>query len=306
VSEFAGRIVVVGTGYVGLTAGACLASLGHRVPCADVDEAKVERLRDGQINIREPGLAEMIAETMPAGRLSFVVRAATALDELEREGALMEVLFVCVPTRIGQALLSPGPGWDGSCLPKDTSALLQLSASVDFEFRLLRAMIETNTRQSQRIVEKIRLAVAGRRTGSLARKRITLLGLAFTAGTSDLRDPPSPSPPCCARPAPSCRLRPRCPRRGRGAGCGSADRRRRPVRGREGRRRSRRPHRMAEFRELDWRRLTGVVRRPLVLDTRKPRRPRHPAPRGLRVDRARRAPRLPAPDASVGGTGRGC
>jgi UDPglucose 6-dehydrogenase len=93
--------------------------------------------------------------------------------------------------RIGQAYLSPGPGWGGSCLPKDTSALLQLSDSVDFEFRLLRAAIETNTRQSRRIVEKIQAAVTGKRNGSLTRKRIALLGLTFKAGTSDLRDSPA-------------------------------------------------------------------------------------------------------------------
>jgi len=101
VSEFARRIVVVGTGYVGLTTGACLASLGHRVVCADVDEAKVSRLRAGQIDIREPGLAEMVVETMAAGRLSFVVGARTALDELQGEGTPVEVLFVCVPTPMG-------------------------------------------------------------------------------------------------------------------------------------------------------------------------------------------------------------
>ncbi|HEY1573251.1 MAG TPA: UDP-glucose 6-dehydrogenase, partial [Pseudonocardiaceae bacterium] len=48
---FARRIVVIGTGYVGLTTGACLASLGHRVVCADVDEAKVDRLRHGRVDI---------------------------------------------------------------------------------------------------------------------------------------------------------------------------------------------------------------------------------------------------------------
>jgi UDPglucose 6-dehydrogenase len=61
VSDFARRIVVVGTGYVGLTTGACLASLGHRVVCADVDPAKVERLRAGELDIREPGLGTLVA-----------------------------------------------------------------------------------------------------------------------------------------------------------------------------------------------------------------------------------------------------
>ncbi|HKN96118.1 MAG TPA: UDP-glucose 6-dehydrogenase, partial [Pseudonocardiaceae bacterium] len=48
---FARRIVVIGTGYVGLTTGACLASLGHRVVCADVDAAKITRLRQGVVDI---------------------------------------------------------------------------------------------------------------------------------------------------------------------------------------------------------------------------------------------------------------
>jgi UDPglucose 6-dehydrogenase len=93
--------------------------------------------------------------------------------------------------RIGQAFLSPGPGWGGSCLPKDTHALLQVADSVDFEFRLLRATIDTNTRQFQRMVDKIRTAVTGKRTGSLSRKRIALFGLTFKAGTDDLRDSPA-------------------------------------------------------------------------------------------------------------------
>jgi hypothetical protein len=90
----------VGTGYVGLTTGACLASLGHRV-CADVDEAKAERLRAGQISIREDGLADLVREGVAAGRLSFVVGAAAALKELEADGAPVEVMFLCVPTPMG-------------------------------------------------------------------------------------------------------------------------------------------------------------------------------------------------------------
>ena len=100
-SEFARRITVVGTGYVGLTTGACLASLGHRVVCADVDQAKIERLRAGHIDIREPGLAELVSETVAAGRLSFVVGARAGLEELSREGTPAEVLFTCVPTPMG-------------------------------------------------------------------------------------------------------------------------------------------------------------------------------------------------------------
>jgi UDPglucose 6-dehydrogenase len=93
--------------------------------------------------------------------------------------------------RIGQAFLSPGPGWGGSCLPKDTHAMLEVADAADFEFRLLRATIETNTRQRQRMVDKIRLAVTHSRTGSLTRKRLALFGLTFKAGTDDVRDSPA-------------------------------------------------------------------------------------------------------------------
>jgi UDPglucose 6-dehydrogenase len=340
---FVRRIAVVGTGYVGLTTGACLASLGHRVVCADVDEVKIEKLRLGEIGIREDRLAELVVEGMAAGRLSFVVGASAALAELAAEGEPVEVMFLCVPTpmgvggvadlaaveavleetraalppgsvvvnkstvpvgtalrtsellgrddigvvsnpeflregtavhdflnpdrvvvgsaqqdaaervaalyarlgaptvltdaasaemikysancflamklsyvnaiaelcerldadiadvtegigydkRIGQSFLAPGPGWGGSCLPKDTHALLQVADSADFEFRLLRATIDTNTRQQQRMVDKIRTMVTGKRSGSLSRRRLALFGLTFKAGTDDLRDSPA-------------------------------------------------------------------------------------------------------------------
>jgi UDPglucose 6-dehydrogenase len=89
--------------------------------------------------------------------------------------------------RIGQSFLKPGPGWGGSCLPKDTHALMQISDAAGFDFPLLTASLETNQRQSARMVDKIRAAVGGH----LADKRIGLLGLTFKAGTDDLRDSPA-------------------------------------------------------------------------------------------------------------------
>ncbi|MGD9527586.1 MAG: UDP-glucose 6-dehydrogenase, partial [Pseudonocardia sp.] len=77
---FARRIAVVGTGYVGLTTGACLASLGHTVVCADIDEAKVARLSHGEVDVLEPGLGKLVSEGLAAGRLSFVVGAPAALQ----------------------------------------------------------------------------------------------------------------------------------------------------------------------------------------------------------------------------------
>jgi UDPglucose 6-dehydrogenase len=91
---FVRRIAVVGTGYVGLTTGACLASLGHRVVCADVDADKIKRLGCGEVDILEPGLAGLVNEGLAAGRLSFVVGAAEAVGDAE-------VVFLCLPTPMG-------------------------------------------------------------------------------------------------------------------------------------------------------------------------------------------------------------
>src|SRR5437870_6877084 len=85
------RIAIIGTGYVGLTTGACFAHLGHQVVCADVVEDKVERLSRGEIPIRESGLAELVREGLDGGRLSFVVGAATAALDCE-------FAYLCVPT----------------------------------------------------------------------------------------------------------------------------------------------------------------------------------------------------------------
>ncbi|WP_091628737.1 UDP-glucose dehydrogenase family protein [Amycolatopsis saalfeldensis] len=328
----AARIVVVGTGYVGLTTGACLASLGHRVTCVDVDEAKIARLSAGRVDILEPGLADLVVRGIGTGRLSFVVGARAAVAEADG-------VFLCVPTpmgaggsadlraveavaneigdvlpsgcalitkstvpvgtskriramlgradvpvvsnpeflregtavadflgpdrivvgsddlaaarwvgdlygdlaapvvvsdaasaelvkyaancflamklsyvnsiaelcerlgadidlvtegmgydrRIGRSFLKPGPGWGGSCLPKDTSALVKVAESVKYDFRMLTSAIDENIAQRDRIVAKI----AGACGGSLAGARIGLLGLAFKAGTNDLRDSPA-------------------------------------------------------------------------------------------------------------------
>ena len=88
------KIAVIGTGYVGLTTGACFAHMGHRVVCADIDPAKVESLRRGVIPIVELGLQELVEEGIAGGRLSFVLGAANAAADCE-------IAFLCVPTPQG-------------------------------------------------------------------------------------------------------------------------------------------------------------------------------------------------------------
>ncbi|HTE37622.1 MAG TPA: 2-dehydropantoate 2-reductase N-terminal domain-containing protein, partial [Reyranella sp.] len=65
------RIAMIGSGYVGLVSGACFAQFGHDVVCVDKDAGKIDRLRQGEIPIYEPGLDRMVADNLKAGRLAF-------------------------------------------------------------------------------------------------------------------------------------------------------------------------------------------------------------------------------------------
>ena len=88
------KIAVIGTGYVGLTTGACFAHMGHQVVCADIDPVKIESLRRGVIPIVELGLQELVEEGIAEGRLSFVLGAEIAAADCE-------IAFLCVPTPQG-------------------------------------------------------------------------------------------------------------------------------------------------------------------------------------------------------------
>ncbi len=85
------RIAVIGTGYVGLVSGACLADFGNQVTCVDTDRNKIERLRKGEIPIYEPGLEEVVARTVEAGRLCFTDGGADAVRA-------NDVIFIAVGT----------------------------------------------------------------------------------------------------------------------------------------------------------------------------------------------------------------
>lgn len=85
------RLGVVGTGYVGLTTGACFAHIGHHVVCGDIDQRKVDLLNDGHIPIVEDGLKQIVQDARSAGRLEFVLGAAAAAADAD-------IVFLCVPT----------------------------------------------------------------------------------------------------------------------------------------------------------------------------------------------------------------
>ena len=326
------KMAVIGTGYVGLTTGACFAHLGHDVVCADIDAAKVDMLNAGQIPILEPGLDEIVSDAVKAGKLRFVLGAAVAAagcefaylcvptpqgddgradltyveqaareiaphlpseaivvnkstvpvgsthvveramqrpdvsvvsnPEFLREGsavhdfmhpdrivigtedrsAAMRVsslflgvsapLIVTDPAsaetikyaansflatkisfvnaiaavceaggadvndvvlgmgsdpRIGDRFLQPGPGWGGSCFPKDTRALVRIAEDAGYQFNLLRGVIDVNEEQFERIADKVQAQVGGELSGVT----VAVLGLTFKANTDDLRDSPA-------------------------------------------------------------------------------------------------------------------
>jgi len=93
------KITIFGTGYVGLVTGACLADVGHHVLCMDVDHGKIEKLKNGQIPIYEPGLESIVKHTVEAGRLSFT----TDTEEAVGHGTLQFIAVGTPPDEDGSA-----------------------------------------------------------------------------------------------------------------------------------------------------------------------------------------------------------
>src|SRR3984957_10837035 len=334
------RIAMVGTGYVGLVSGACLSDFGHEVVCIDNDQTKIDALRRAEIPIYEPGLSEIVANNLSAGRLSFTADLAAGLrgaqaifiavgtptapgeeradlsfvfevarqianhlngyvvivtkstvpvgtgDEIERivaqaspsarlsvvsnpeflrEGTAikdfklpdrivigvedeearhvmsdiyrplylnqgpvmftgrrtaelikyaansflaMKVTFIneisnlCeevgadvqevargigLDNRIGPKFLNAGPGFGGSCFPKDMLALAKIARDARAPLRLIETVIDINEKRQSAMAGKIIRACGG----SLERKTIAVLGLTFKPNTDDMRSAPS-------------------------------------------------------------------------------------------------------------------
>jgi UDPglucose 6-dehydrogenase len=139
--------------------------------------------------ITDPASAETIkyaANAFLATKISYI-NAVAAICEGVGADIHDVVLGLGFDKRIGDAFLKPGPGWGGSCLPKDTSALIKIGEQVGYDFDLLRGVIVVNEQQYERVVQKI-VNAAG---GILKGKTIGVWGLTFKANTGDLRDSPA-------------------------------------------------------------------------------------------------------------------
>lgn len=335
------KITMIGTGYVGLVTGTCLAEFGHHVTCIDKDTGKIDQLLGGRIPIYEPGLDTLVAKNVSEKRLRFTTSLADSIPDTEavfiavgtptsrrgdgyadltyifdaakeiavhlkgytvivdkstvpvgtarqveriirqtnpdadfdvasnpeflREGAAIndfmrpdrvvigvqterarivlqeiykplylldtpivsttietaeltkyaanaflavkisfinEIANICeavdadisalakaigMDGRIGSKFLHPGPGYGGSCFPKDTLALMRIVQEHGESMRVVEAAVEANAAQKARMIKKIRDMLNGSVTG----KTIAILGLTFKPETDDMREAPS-------------------------------------------------------------------------------------------------------------------
>lgn len=144
---------------------------------------------EAPVIITDAASAEMIkyaCNAFLAAKLSFVNGIAALCERLGAD--ITEVVQgVGSDPRIGAQFLSPGPGWGGSCFPKDTVALLNIAAGVNFEFPLLEQVVESNVQHLDRMADKVEAAAGG----SLSGTQVAVWGLTFKAGTDDLRCSPS-------------------------------------------------------------------------------------------------------------------
>ncbi len=155
------------------------------------DEAAAEAVEElyrplgGEIVRTDVASAEMIklaANAFLATKISFINEIANVCEEVGAD--VTEVARgMGLDQRIGSSFLKAGIGYGGSCFPKDVSALKQLAGNTGYHFQLLTAVIEVNELQKRRVMKKLE-----KHLGSLAGKRVALLGLAFKPDTDDMRE----------------------------------------------------------------------------------------------------------------------
>ena len=139
--------------------------------------------------ITDPATAELTkyaANAFLATKISFINEMANLCEAVGAD-VISLAKGIGLDGRIGGKFLHPGPGYGGSCFPKDTQALLRMAQEHGASTRIVEAVVEVNAAQRARMVKKIRDAIGGSEAG----KTIGVLGLTFKPGTDDLRDAPA-------------------------------------------------------------------------------------------------------------------
>ena len=138
--------------------------------------------------LTNPETAEMIkyaSNAFLATKISFINEMAN-MCELVGADVHHVAKAMGLDRRIGPKFLHPGPGFGGSCFPKDTKAIAHLGASLGYRLRIIESVIEVNENQAHRMVQKMERAL-----GSLQGKTIAVLGLTFKPNTDDIRESPA-------------------------------------------------------------------------------------------------------------------
>jgi UDPglucose 6-dehydrogenase len=136
-------------------------------------------------NIETAELIKYASNSFLATKISFINEMANLCEKVGAD-VHMVAKGMGLDQRIGQKFLHPGPGYGGSCLPKDTNALLKIAEGHDVKLGIIDSAIRANENQKKQMVKKIRDA-----TGILKGKTIAVLGLSFKPNTDDIRDAPS-------------------------------------------------------------------------------------------------------------------
>ena len=131
-------------------------------------------------------LIKYAANAFLATKISFI-NEISALCEAVNADVHAVARGIGLDGRIGRKFLHPGPGYGGSCFPKDTRALVRIAQENDVTSRIVEAVIEVNEAQKARMVDKIRTALGGSENG----RTLAVLGLAFKPETDDMRDAPA-------------------------------------------------------------------------------------------------------------------
>ena len=136
-------------------------------------------------NIETAELIKYASNTFLATKITFINQMANLAEAINAD-IHMIAKAMGMDGRISPKFLHPGPGYGGSCFPKDTKALIHIGESVGVDMSLVREVVKANEQQKYLMVEKLKTLL-----GTLKGKVIALLGLAFKAETDDVRDSPA-------------------------------------------------------------------------------------------------------------------